>query len=104
MGSPILTYATLALCIVMFVRLFTYQRGDARFRRDVSIVAALVMACCGATVIYILTGDLKVPSDCWPLVLLLAVLAASVMRCEGNLSRVLRHPMGWDGVDRRGRG
>ena len=98
-----LTYATLILCLVMFVRLFTYQRGDARFRRDVSIMAALIMACCGATAIYIVSGDLRIPYQAWPLVLLLAVLTASLMRCGGNMSKVLRHPIEWDGHERRRR-
>jgi len=98
-----LTYATLILCLVMFVRLFTYQRGDAQFRRDVSIMAALIMACCGATAIYIVAGDLRIPYQAWPLVLLLAVLAASLMRCGGNMSKVLRHPIEWDGHERRRR-
>lgn len=96
-----LTYATLILCVVMFVRLFTYQRGEARFRRDVSIMAALIMACCGATAIYIVSGDLRIQYQAWPLVLLLAVLAASLMRCGGNMSKVLRHPLDWDGTERR---
>lgn len=101
MDSVILTYTSLVLSLIIFVRLFTYQRGDARFRRDVSIMAALIMACSGATVIYILLGRLVVPSAGWPLVLMLAVLMASLMRSSGNLSEVLRHPRDWDGQDRR---
>ncbi|MCF6780904.1 phage holin family protein [Stutzerimonas stutzeri] len=101
MDSLILTYVTMVLSAVMFVRMFTYRRGGAQFRRDVSIMAALIMACCGATVIYILAGELVVPVKAWPMVLLLAVLTA--MRCGGNLSKVLRHPYGWDGRERRRR-
>jgi len=77
MDSLILTYVTLVLSAVMFARMFTYRRGSSQFRRDVSIMAALIM------------------------VLLLAVLTASLMRCGGNLSKVLRHPYGWDGRERR---
>lgn len=101
MDSLMLTYVTLGLSAVMFVRMFTYRRGDAQFRRDVSIMAALIMACCGATVIYIIAGELIVPAKAWPMVLLLAVLTASLMRCGGNLSKVLRHPYGLDGKERR---
>ncbi len=101
MDKSILTYVTLVLSAVMFARMFTYRRGSSQFRRDVSIMAALIMACCGATVIYILAGELVVPVKAWPMVLLLAVLTASLMRCGGNLSKVLRHPYGWDGRERR---
>ena len=101
MDSLILTHVTMVLSAFMFVRLFTYRRGEAQFRRDVSIMAALIMMCCGATVIYILAGELVVPVKAWPMVLLLAVLTASLMRCGGNLSKVLRHPYSWDGRERR---
>jgi hypothetical protein len=102
MDKSILTYATLVLCVTIFVRLFTYQRGDARFRRDVSIAATLIMACCGSQVIYILAGH-QIAISSWPMVTLLAVLTASLLRSEGNLSKVLRYPLGWDGRDRRNR-
>lgn len=100
MDKSILTYATLALCLVNFIRLFTYQRGDAQFRRDVSIAATLIMCCCGSQVVYIIAGHEVSPSS-WPMVALLAVLTASLLRSGGNLSKVLRHPMGWDGRERR---
>jgi hypothetical protein len=53
--------------------------------------------------IYILAGDLVIPYKTWLMVLLMAVLTASLMRCGGNMSKVLRHPMGWDGRKRRDR-
>lgn len=103
MASQILTYSTLFLCLVVFVRMFTYRRQGARFRRDISIMAALIMACCGAMVAYIISGDYLVHPKGWPLVAMLAILTASLMRCEGNLSHVLRMASGWDGRERRHR-
>lgn len=103
MASQILTYSTLFLCLVVFVRMFTYQREGARFRRDISIMAGLIMACCGAMIVYILAGDYRVHPHGWPLVAMLAILTASLMRCEGNLSHVLRMASGWDGRERRHR-
>lgn len=96
-----LTYTVGALCAAIFVRLFTYRREGARFRRWVSVLAAVVMGCCGATVIYIVDGQLVFGWTAWPVVVLLGVLAASTLRCGGNLSAVLRGPDSWDGRDRR---
>lgn len=103
MASQILTYSTLILCLVVFIRMFTYRREGARFRRDISIVATLIMMCSSAMVVYILAGDYKVHPHGWPLVAMLAILTASLMRCEGNLSHVLRTASGWDGRERRHR-
>ncbi|WP_217476602.1 phage holin family protein [Stutzerimonas stutzeri] len=100
MVSALLTQATFLICAVVFLRLFTYRRGAARFRRGVSCVAMLVMGCAGAAVIYILTGELRVPVMAWPLVVLLAVFAWAVWQSGGNLAGAFR-PGGWDGVERR---
>ena len=102
MDKSILTYATLVLCLLNFVRLFTYQRQDAKFRRDISIAATAIMACCGSQVIYILGGH-QIATSSWPMVALLAVLTASLLRSNGNLSQVLRTATGWDGRERRHR-
>lgn len=100
--DELLTMATLALCATIFVRMFTYRREGARFRRGVSIMATVVMGCCGAMIIYILAGDIHVSARAWPMVGLLAVLAVALVRCNGNLSSVLRDPSAWDGRERRG--
>lgn len=100
MVSALLTQVTFLICLVLFVRLFTYRRGASRFRRGVSCLAALVMGCAGSTVIYILTGDLRVPAMAWPLVVLLAVLAWAIWQSGGNLAGVFRSS-DWDGVERR---
>lgn len=101
MLSALLTNLTLALCATLFIRLFTFRRDGARFRRGVSIVAALVMGCAGATVLFIAQGKLLVSAYAWPLVALLGVLTVATMRCGGNLSSVLRDPGAWDGQERR---
>lgn len=100
MASALLTQATFLICLLIFARLFTYQRGAARFRRSVSCLAALAMGCSGAAVIYILKGDLQIPLAAWPLVILLAVFAWAVWKSGGNLAGAFR-PAGWDGVERR---
>jgi len=100
MVSALLTQATFLICAVVFLRLFTYRRGASRFRRGVSCLAALVMGSAGSTVIYILTGDLRVPAMAWPLVVLLAVLAWAIWQSGGNLAGAFRSS-DWDGVERR---
>lgn len=92
------------ICLVIFLRLFTYQREGARFSRWKSGLAALAMVCCGSAVIHIVTGDLAVGREAWPLVALLALLAAATMRCGGNIAAVLRGPDAWDGRRDRRRG
>lgn len=101
MISLLLTQLTLLLCGCLFVRLFTYRRAGANFRRGVSIVATLVMGCAGAAVIYIAQGKLVVQVYEWPLVFMLLVLTAATVRCGGNLSSVLRDPSALDGDNRR---
>ncbi|MDP2244028.1 phage holin family protein [Pseudomonas sp.] len=101
MISIALTHITLALAASLFFRLFTYRRDGARFRRGVSLLATLIMGCAGAVMLYVMQGKLVVPVYAWPLVVLIAVFTASVMRCGGNLSSVLRNPTAWDGRERR---
>jgi len=102
MVSLILTQITCWLCGAVFVRLFTFSRGSLRFRRGMSCLAYIVMACSGAAVINIFRGDLTITADAWPLVGLLAVFAFSVWRAGGNLAVVLRPENSvWTGPDRR---
>ncbi|WP_431494840.1 phage holin family protein [Pseudomonas brassicacearum] len=92
MDSPlvpqILTQATFWLCVALFVRLFTFRRRGARFRRDMSCLAWLVMVAAGSAVVYICKGLLVMPANSWPLVLLLAVFVGSVCQSAGNLASV----------------
>lgn len=103
MVSLILTQLTFWLCTVLFVRLFTYQRAGARFRRGVSLVAILVMGCAGSAMISILQGRLHIGADAWPVVGILMVFAWAVFRSGGNLAGVLRPETEpeWSGVERR---
>ena len=106
MVSLVLTQATFWICVALFLRLFTYQRGGARFRRGMSLIAALVMGCAGATCIGILQGNLHVPAPAWPLVVLLMVFAWGVFSSGGNLACVLRADAAledqvWSGPERR---
>lgn len=101
MLTSILTALTLLLCALTFARLFTFKREGRRFRRLMSAIAALVMAFCGAMVIYILDGKVKIGPHLWPMVGLLAVFAAGVWRCRGNLAALLDYPQAWDGKERR---
>lgn len=90
-----LTIITLLLCATMFVRLFTYKREGAKYRAGISWLAILVMASCGAAVIFILDGQLRVQLLAWPLVILLGVFTAATLRCSGNLSAVMKGPDAW---------
>ncbi|WP_084308322.1 phage holin family protein [Phytopseudomonas flavescens] len=102
MASLIMTQVTFWLCMALFMRLFTFQRGTLRFRRGMSCLAWVTMASAGAAVIHIARGDLTLPRPAWPLVALLAVFTWLVWRARGNLAGVLRSegPC-WNGVDRR---
>nr|WP_288358268.1 phage holin family protein [uncultured Pseudomonas sp.] len=105
MASLIMTQATFWLCVVLFVRLFTFQRGALRFRRSMSCLAYVTMASSGAAVIHILQGDLVLPGHAWPLVVLLTIFTGLVVRARGNLAAVLRpSASGWNGLERRRRG
>ena len=84
----ILTQATFWLCVALFVRLFTFRRHGARFRRSMSCLAWLVMVASGSAVVYIGKGLLVMPHNSWPLVLLLSVFVGSVCKSSGNLARV----------------
>lgn len=101
MISVILTQLTLLLSAALFLRLFTYRREGARFRRGVSVIATMLMGCAGAMALFIAQGKLAVQSYEWPLVVVLAVLTAATLRCGGNLASVLRDPAAWDGHARR---
>lgn len=90
-----LTTITLILCITLFVRLFTYRRKGAQYRPGMSWLAVLVMASSGAASIFIMDGQLKIQPLAWPLVILLGVLTAAAVRCEGNLSAVMKGPDHW---------
>ena len=84
----VLTQATFWLCVALFVRLFTFRRRGARFRRSMSCLAWVVMVAAGAAVVYIGKGQLVMPANSWPLVIVLAVFVGSVCQSNGNLARV----------------
>jgi len=85
-----LTQATFWLCVVLFLRLFTFQRGDARFRRSISWMAWAVMGCAGSVVLFIIKGLLIMPVNSWPLVILLGVFTSTVLKARGNMAQVWR--------------
>lgn len=99
--SMILDQAAFWLCVVLFVRLFTFQRGTLRFRRSISFMAYLTMGCSAAVVIFIGTGKLTLPAMAWPLVVILSVFTWLVCRAKGNLAAVMRPASSWNGLDRR---
>ena len=102
MASSWLTALTAMLCIVIFVRLFTYRRNGAGYRWGKSVVALAVMIACGRLLIEVLTAGLVVPLEFWPFVLLLGVFALAVVRAEGNVARLVQPgDLPWSGVERR---
>ena len=86
--QQVLTQVTFWLCVALFVRLFTFRRHGARFRRSMSCLAWLVMVAAGSAVVYLGKGQLVMPHNSWPLVVLLAVFVGSVCKSSGNLARV----------------
>jgi hypothetical protein len=86
----LLTQATFWLCLALFVRLFTFRRKGARFRRNMSCLAWLMMVSAGTAMMYISKGLLVMPAVSWPLVVMLGVFVGSVYQSSGNLARVWR--------------
>jgi ABC-type multidrug transport system permease subunit len=86
----LLTQITFWLCLALFVRLFTFRRKGARFRRNMSCLAWLMMVSSGAAMMYISKGLLIMPAVSWPLVVMLGVFVGSVCQSSGNLARVWR--------------
>lgn len=86
--SALLTQVTFWLCMGLFVRLFTFRRKGARFRRNMSCLAWLVMVSAGTVMVYICKGMLVMPVQAWPLVMILAVFVGSVYQSNGNLAQV----------------
>lgn len=96
-----LTIITLILCLIIFIRLFTYRRDGARYRAGMSCLAVVVMAASGAAVIFIVDGQLRIQPLAWPLVILLGVFMVATLRCAGNLSAVLKGPDAWHARGKR---
>jgi len=102
MASEALTFLTMVLAGVIFIRLFTYQRKGASYRWGKSAIAVVMMIACGRLVIQALTGDLIVPPQFWPFVVLLAVFAMAIVRAGGNVACLVRpDDLPWSGADRR---
>lgn len=96
-----MTTLTLALCLIIFGRLFTYRRNGARYRPIVSLLATLIMASCGTVAIRILAGGRSIAIEEWPILIPLAVLAYALCRCDGNLAHMLSRPKPWAGGEHR---
>lgn len=102
MASTVLTFLTMLLASVIFVRLFTYQRKGAQYRLGKSAIAVAVMIACGRLLIDVLTACLVVPVEFWPFVVLLGVFALAIVRAGGNVARLVRpDDLPWTGADRR---
>lgn len=89
-----LTYITLALCLIIFVRLFTYSRHGAMYRPVISLLATIIMMASGAVALLIACGDLRIGWVALPLVALLAVFTAMAVWCKGNLAAAIRSIFG----------
>lgn len=96
-----LTYAALILNLVIFIRLFTFRRSGSRYRPVVSLLAALTMGFAGSSVLFFANGAIVVTPEQWPLLLMLAIVAAGVCRHKGNLARVIDQLAPWSGQERR---
>lgn len=96
-----LTYVALILNLTIFVRLFTFRRGASRYRPVISLMAALTMGFSGSSVLLFAKGSIVVTPEQWPLLLMLAVVAAGVCRHQGNLARVVDQLAPWNGHERR---
>ncbi|WP_416139080.1 phage holin family protein [Halomonas sp. HK25] len=75
--------------VVIIIRIITFRRRGRRYRPGIAVVAWLLVAINTWLAVRILfTGHL----DAWWIALLLAVIAASLLRAGGNLAHLLRPP------------
>ncbi|MBB3103966.1 phage holin family protein [Azomonas macrocytogenes] len=79
--ASLLTWITVVLGIVTFIRLLAYQRRGARFRCDVNIMA--IMACITAAV-EIRIGTFVVLVTAWLMIVMHTVLAIGLFKIRGN--------------------
>jgi energy-converting hydrogenase Eha subunit G len=74
--------------VVIIVRILTFRRGRSRYRPGVAIAAWCVLAVCTwLAVRLITTGE----PDAWWLALVLAGIAALLLRAGGNLAHIFSH-------------
>lgn len=85
-----LTWITFTLCIITFVRMFTYKREGANFHRGVSIAATAVMMASATAAVQILTGKFIVQPVAWPMIVMQTVLVVGLIHTKGNLAPIIR--------------
>lgn len=85
-----LTWITFTLCIITFVRMFTYKREGASFHRGVSIAATAVMMASATAAIEIAMGKFVVQPVAWPMIVMQAVLVVGLLHTKGNLAPIIR--------------
>lgn len=88
-----LTWITFILCIITFVRMFTYKRDGSHFHRGVSVAATLLMFASAAGAVSIGLGDFKVQPAAWPMIVMHAILVVGLLHTKGNLAPIIRGTM-----------
>lgn len=82
-------FIVLWLCIVSAGRIITYRRAGARFKRQYSIIAWLLLSAIGALGIYILGGRLC--SDHHPYLLpMMIIITTGLLYTRGNVAELIR--------------
>lgn len=84
----------LLICAASCLRLLTYRRRGARFRRHISALAYLLILLTGGLALALLTGQITA-ADIHPLCMLaLSLLTAATWYTGGNVSHLMRILMG----------
>ncbi|WP_181872779.1 phage holin family protein [Billgrantia montanilacus] len=79
---------TVIAALVIIARIITFRRNGSRYRPGVAFLAWLAVAACTWIAVRIIAAG---EPEAWWLALVLAALAALVLRCRGNLAHIFSH-------------
>lgn len=100
------TLIAAAICGAICMRILSYQRGGARYRILISVLAYVLAMGTGCFSISVLVATVsgRTMSGVSPfLLIVLAVMLVLVYRARGNVAQIMRTEWAgrWDGIDRR---
>lgn len=83
-----LDFMIIWLCLLSILRLITYRREGARFKRHYSVIAWILICSFGALAIHILGGRLC--TDEWPILLpVTMILTLAIFHVRGNVAHLV---------------
>lgn len=83
-----LDFLIIWLCLLSIVRLVTYRRAGARFKRQYGVIAWLIICGLGGLAIHILGG--RICTDEWPILLpITMILTLAIFHVRGNVAQLV---------------